>query len=69
MKSGEIVEIIRFNRWGGIARTGRVGIVLKRAYCGYDSDSSRWSVLVGGEVIIFMQKMLGKFPERGVKIR
>jgi hypothetical protein len=63
MRIGDLVEIINFNRWGGISRTGRRGIVLNMAYCGYDSDSSRWNVLVDGEVIVFMEKMLGRCPE------
>jgi len=67
VKSGELVEIIQFSRWGGIRRTGRWAIVLSTAYQGYDKESTRWNVLIDGEVLVMMEKMLGK-PESGGRL-
>ena len=68
MKQGELVEIVHFNRWGGASRTGRRGVILSMAYCGYDNESTRWNVFIEGEILVFAEMMLGKVPEVWRKI-
>mgnify|MGYP003155212065 CR=1 FL=1 len=58
MKAGDLVEIWKRERWGGMLQTDRKGIVIKRSYLGYDRESTRWQVFERGEIKIMMEKNL-----------
>ncbi len=64
MLPGDIVKVVSISRWGGISQTDRKGILISTAYTGYDPMSTRWNVLLDGEVIIFSQKVLRKISDK-----
>jgi hypothetical protein len=60
MITGDIVEIIRRSRWGGIVDIHpRVrGVLVKRTYLAYDPSYNKWEVLVRGKIEVQSQRAL-----------
>lgn len=58
MKPGDLVDVLKRNRWGSVSKTGQKALVVKRAYTAYDRDDSRWEVLKDGEIKTMIEKNL-----------
>lgn len=60
IKQGDIVEIYSHSHWGGLIKTSKIGVVVKRTYLAYDNRSTCWDVLVGESVVNMKEDNLRK---------
>jgi hypothetical protein len=60
MIAGDIVEIVRRSRWGGIIdmHPRERGVLISRTYIGYDPVYSQWEVFIKGKIELRSEKSL-----------
>ncbi len=58
MKSGDLVQISRLTRWGGIISTGKTGILVEKHYTAYSKEFSKWKVLIDGKIEVMLESKL-----------
>ncbi len=52
---GDVVEILKVSRWGGISHTGETGLVVRRLYQGYEGRYSKWEVMMSDNRVLTVQ--------------